>query len=85
MAAYGGEILPVQNTDALAVILEISQLMEKYELLDEVVKLMFQAEGYLCPMNQVQIHLGNMTNGDMKIQYMQQIVKNDSQRRTEGF
>ena len=26
-------------------------------------------------MNQVQIHLGNMTNGDMKIQYMQQIVK----------
>lgn len=25
--------------------------------------------------NQVQIHLGNMTNGDMKIQYMQQIVK----------
>ena len=35
--------------------------------------------------NQVQIHLGNMTNGDMKIQYMQQIVKNDSQGGQRDF
>ena len=71
-----GEILPVQNTDALAVILEISQLMEKYELLDEVVEIdVSKPKDIYAYVNQVQIHLGNMTNGDMKIQYMQQIVK----------
>ena len=68
-----GEILPVQNTDALAVILEISQLMEKYELLDEVVEIdVSKPKDIYAYVNQVQIHLGNMTNGDMKIQYMQQ-------------
>ena len=71
-----GEILPVQNTDALVVILEISQLMEKYELLDEVVEIdVSKPKDIYAYVNQVQIHLGNMTNGDMKIQYMQQIVK----------
>ena len=57
-------------------ILEISQLMEKYELLDEVVEIdVSKPKDIYAYVNQVQIHLGNMTNGDMKIQYMQQIVK----------
>lgn len=71
-----GEILPVEDADALTVILEISQLMEKYELLDEVVEIDVSNPGDVYAyVNQVQIHLGGMTNIDMKIQYMQQIVK----------
>ena len=50
--------------------------MEKYELLDEVVEIdVSKPKDIYAYVNQVQIHLGNMTNGDMKIQYMQQIVK----------
>ena len=37
--------------------------------------MMFLPKDIYAYVNQVQIHLGNMTNGDMKIQYMQQIVK----------
>ena len=71
-----GEILPVENTDALTVVLEISQLMEKYELLDEVVEIdVSNPKDIYAYVNQVQIHLGDMMNGNMKIQYMQQIVK----------
>lgn len=71
-----GEILPVENTEALDVVLQISQLMEKYELLDLVVEIdVSDPKDIYAYVNQVQIHLGDMTNGDMKIQYMEQIVK----------
>lgn len=71
-----GDILPVKNTDALTVVLEISQLMEKYELLDMVVEIdVSDPKDIYAYVNQVQIHLGDMTNGNMKIQYMQQIMK----------
>lgn len=71
-----GEILPVKNTKALDVVLTISQLMEKYELLDLVVEIdVSKPKDVYAYVNQVQIHLGDMTNCDMKIQYMEQIIK----------
>ena len=71
-----GEVIPVENPDALAVVLHISQLMEKYELLDLVVEIdVSNPENVYAYVNQVQIHLGDMENGDMKIRYMAEIMQ----------
>ncbi len=71
-----GEILPVKNPEALNVVLEISQLMEKCDLLDVVVEIdVSDPEDIYASVNQVQIHLGTMKNGTRKIQYMAQIMQ----------
>ncbi|MGN0135180.1 FtsQ-type POTRA domain-containing protein [Anaerotignum sp.] len=71
-----GEIIPVENPEALDVVLRISQMMEKYDLLDLVVEIdVSNPEDIYAYVNQVQIHLGNMENGDMKIKYMAEIMK----------
>lgn len=71
-----GEVIPVENPEALDVVLRISQMMEKYELLDLVVEIdVSNPEDIFAYVNQVQIHLGNMENGDMKIKYMAEIMK----------
>ncbi len=71
-----GEIIPVQNPEALDGVLRISQLMEKYELLDLVVEIdVSDPDDMYAYVNQVQIHLGNMKNGDTKIKYMAEVMK----------
>ena len=71
-----GEVIPVENTEALDVVLNISQLMEKYELLDLVVEIdVSNPENIYAYVNQVQIILGDMENGDTKIRYMAEIMK----------
>lgn len=71
-----GEIIPVKNPEALDVVLEVSQMMEKYELLDLVVEIdVSDPEDVYAYVNQVQIHLGDMENGDTKIRYMAEIMK----------
>ena len=71
-----GEVIPVQNPGALDSVLRISQLMEKYELLDLVVEIDVSVpDDIYAYVNQVQIHLGNMKNGDTKIRYMAEIMK----------
>lgn len=71
-----GEIIPVENAEALHVVLQISQMMEKYELLDLVVEIdVSNPEDIYAYVNQVQIHLGDMENGDTKIRYMAEIMK----------
>ena len=71
-----GEVIPVDNSEALNVVLQISQMMEKYEVLDLVVEIdVSNPEDIYAYVNQVQIHLGNMENGDMKIKYMAEIMK----------
>ncbi len=70
-----GEVIPVENPEALAVVLHISQLMEKYELLDLVVEIdVSDPENIYAYVNQVQIIMGNMENGDTKIRYMAEIM-----------
>lgn len=71
-----GEVIPAQNAEALEGVLRISQLMEKYELLDLVVEIdISNPEDIYAYVNQVQIHLGNMKNGDTKIRYMAEVMK----------
>lgn len=71
-----GEVIPVENPEALDMVLRISQMMEKYELLDLVVEIdVSNPEDIYAYVNQVQIHLGKMENGDMKIKYMAEIMK----------
>ena len=71
-----GEVIPVENPEALSVVLQVSQLMEKYELLDLVVEIdVSNPKSIYAYVNQVQIILGNMENGDTKIRYMAEIMK----------
>ena len=71
-----GEVIPVENPEALSVVLQVSQLMEKYELLDLVVEIdVSNPKRIYAYVNQVQIILGNMENGDTKIRYMAEIMK----------
>lgn len=71
-----GEVIPVENPDALDVVLQVSQLMEKYELLDLVVEIdVSDLENIYAYVNQVQIVMGNMENGDTKIRYMAEIMR----------
>lgn len=71
-----GEIIPVENPEALDVMLRISQMMVKYEVLDLVVEIdVSNPSDVYAYVNQVQIHLGDMENGDMKMKYMAEIMK----------
>lgn len=71
-----GEVIPVENPEALDVVLYISQLMEKYELLDLVVEIdVSNPKSVYAYVNQVQIILGDMENGDTKIRYMAEVMK----------
>lgn len=71
-----GEVIPVENPEALDVVLNIAQLMEKYELLDLVVEIdVSNPANIYAYVNQVQIILGDMQNGDTKIRYMAEIMK----------
>ena len=71
-----GEIIPVENPEALDVVLQISQMMEKYELLDIVVEIdVSNPKNIYAYVNQVQIIFGDMENGDTKIRYMAEVMK----------
>ncbi len=71
-----GEVIPVENPEALDVVLYFSQLMEKYELLDMVVEIdVSNPEKIYAYVNQVQIILGDLENGDTKIRYMAEVMK----------
>ena len=71
-----GEVIPVENPEALETVLYISQLIEKYELLDMVVEIdVSNQKNIYAYVNQVQIILGNMENGDTKIRYMAEVMR----------
>lgn len=71
-----GEVLPVKNKDALQVVLQISQMMKKYNLLDIVVEIdVSNPQDIYAYVNKVEIHLGSMEGGDQKIRVMAEIVK----------
>lgn len=71
-----GEVLPVANKDALLVVLQISQMMQKYNLLDIVVQVdVSNSKDVYAYVNQIEIRLGNMEGGEQKIRVMAEIVK----------
>ncbi|WP_317856229.1 cell division protein FtsQ/DivIB [Chakrabartyella piscis] len=72
-----GELLPVQNQEALTVMLQISKLMEKYELLDLILEVdVSDANNIVAYTNGVQVYLGNIDRMDQKIRYLSEIVPN---------
>ena len=71
-----GEVLPVENEEALLAVLQMSQMMKKYELLDVVVEMdVSDPKDIYLNANQVSIHIGQMSDGDQKIRIMAEIMK----------
>lgn len=71
-----GEIIPVENPEALDVMLRVSQMMHKYELLDIAMQIdVSDPKNVYADVNQVQFRLGEMDNGDQKIRAMVEVVK----------
>ena len=55
----------------------IAQLMNKYELLDIVVKIdVSDINKVTAFVNNIEVNLGDMSNGDQKIRTMGEVVKN---------
>lgn len=71
-----GEVIPVQNPEALDVMLRVSQMMLKYELLDIAMQIdVSDPKDVYAEVNQVQFRLGEMDNSDQKIRAMVEVVK----------
>ena len=71
-----GEVLPAENKDSLLVVLQMSQLMKKYNLLDMVVEIdVTDPDDVYADVNQVEIHLGDMKDADQKVRIMGEIMK----------
>ena len=71
-----GEVLPVENEAALVAVLQMSQMIKKYELLDIVVQMdVSDPEDIYLNVNKVSIHIGRMADSDQKIRIMAEIVK----------
>lgn len=72
-----GEVLPVENKDSLQVVLQMSQLMKKYDLMNLVVKIdVTDPKDVYAFINKVEIHLGDMKDADQKIRIIGEIMKN---------
>lgn len=70
-----GELLPVENAEALTVMLQISKLIEKYELLDHVLEVdVSDANNIVVFVNGVQVYLGDVERIDQKVRYMAEII-----------
>lgn len=71
-----GETIDAVNKDALYVVVIISQVMIKYEMLDLVVNLdVSNTENITARVNKVDINLGTISNCDEKIRTMAAIMK----------
>ncbi len=71
-----GEILPVENEEALQVMVLYSQMIIKYELSDLVVQLdVSDPNDVYAKINRVEIHLGGTSDCDQKVRMMAEIMK----------
>lgn len=71
-----GEVLPAENKEALLAVLQMSQMMKKYNLLDLVLEIdVSDTEDIYAYVNHVEIRLGSMHDSDQKIRILGEIVK----------
>lgn len=71
-----GEVLDVENKEAFNVVVTVSQMMVKYNLLDIVVRIdVSDTENIYAKMNNIDVLLGNIEDCDEKIRLMSEIVK----------
>ena len=72
-----GEKINAENKEAFEIMVNIAQLMNKYELLDIVVKIdVSDTSKVMAYVNNIEVNLGDMSNGDQKIRTMAEVVKN---------
>ena len=72
-----GETIDADNKKAFDIMVDVAQLMNKYELLDIVVKIdVSDTDKIMAFVNKIEINLGDMSNGDQKIRTMAEVVKN---------
>ncbi len=72
-----GEKINAENKEAFDIMVTIAQLMNKYELLDIVVKIdVSDINKVTAFVNNIEVNLGDMSNGDQKIRTMGEVVKN---------
>ena len=72
-----GDQIDAQNSEAFDIMVEIAQLMNKYDLLNIVVKIdVSNTDKVMAYVNNIEINLGDMSNGDQKIRTMGEVVKN---------
>lgn len=75
-----GEVLPVENKDSLQVVLQMSQMMKKYDLLDMVVEIdVTDPKDVYAYVNKVEIRLGEMQDADQKVRIMGEIMRTISE------
>ncbi|WMI80281.1 cell division protein FtsQ/DivIB [Anaerotignum sp. MB30-C6] len=71
-----GEVLPAENKDSLQVVLQMSQMMKKYDLLDMVVEIdVTDPKDTYAYVNKVEIRLGDMKDSDQKVRIMGEIMR----------
>ncbi len=71
-----GDVLEVDNQEALEVVLHISQMIQKYALTEMVVEIDVSNIAQIdAEVNHVRVHLGKMENMDQKIRNMAEIMK----------
>ncbi len=71
-----GEKIDAKNSEAFDIMVEIAQLMNKYDLLNIVVKIdVSNTDKIMAYVNNIEINLGDMSNGDQKIRTMGEVVK----------
>ena len=72
-----GEVLPVENENALNIVLQMSQMMKKYDLLNMVLEIdVSNVQEIYIYVNEVEFLLGNMNDIDQKIRVMAEVIKN---------
>jgi len=72
-----GELLEVENEDSIMVIIEMTTLMEKYDLLDKAVKIDVEDLGKIhLYINSLDVIIGEMSDLDKKIQWLCEIIDN---------
>lgn len=71
-----GEVLEVENPEALDIVLQMSQMVQKYELLDLTLRIdVSNISNILLYINQVEVYLGNMIDIDQKIRIIAEVIK----------
>lgn len=71
-----GEVLDVENVNSLEVVLQMSQMIQKYELLAEVLKIdVSDVNDIHIYINNVDVTLGDMSEIDQKVRVIAEIIK----------
>jgi len=72
-----GDLIDAENKEAFDIMVDTAQLMNKYELLDSVMRIdLSDTSRVLAYVNNVEVNLGDMSDGDQKIRLMAEIIKN---------